>query len=192
MMPGYLASLPVHTIYHSERSRFMKKRIISIVLALVFAASLVTPALAASNTGEPKQYGPFYLTIATATFQNAEYGGNLHLTLEASPRASRALLGPLNMFCNVISLLGVSGFDPVCMAADHLEDALDYADSLMRVWIRLLDAETGKVVWEGVMKNGDTIYLGNDHPAGYHVQCKSHQSTIPFVSLEVLDNLELS
>ena len=172
----------------------MKKRMVSLILAcaLVLPALLVTPASAASDTGPLTQIPPYYDTICTASFQNPEHDGRLSLTVHGSGPMSRKLLGSLNSFCDAMSLLGFDFLDGICKVASHGEDILDYLDSQMSVNVCLIDVATDKCVWEGVLKNGDIIYLGNDHPAGYRIKCKpcNHEQTL--VRIEVLENLDLT
>lgn len=169
----------------------MRKYTVSLALTLVLGLSLITPSLAASDTGSLAMYPPYYCTICTAKFQNPESNGNLRLVVNASPSAARKLVGPLGFFCDAMDLIGADFLNGICTAVSHIEDFLDYTDGQMRLCIRLYDAGTNEFVWEGVMKNGDTIFLGNDHPDGYRIECKAYNSTLPFVRLEVMDNLDL-
>ena len=68
-----------------------------------------------------------------------------------------------------------------------------YVNKGMSVKVKLTDAGSGADVWEGTLKDGDLIHLGNDHPDGYKIYFKINGIATQqvFVKLKVLKNLEI-
>lgn len=176
----------------------MKKRMISFALALLLIASITSTACAATDTGKRALYGPTYQEITTATFIDQGCDGRLLLSLSSSPDATAELIDGLSFVCNIVGAVNfgsfsLSSFFPGCDYVDLGEKFYKYVDKTMRLDIRLTDAGTGDFIWEGTMKDGDVIFLGNDHPTGYRIECKSHGTSLfPWVKLQVLENLDIS
>lgn len=175
----------------------MKKRLTSLVLILVFVTSLTTPAMAASDTGEYKPlWGTLEADICTATFIDPEKGGNLLLSLSSVPDASIEIMDELSFVCSIANHIGFGSWNiGSILGCDYVDlggKFYRHVNTKLEVDVRLFDAATGDFVWEGPMKDGDIIYLGNDHPSGYIIKCKPHYFSYPFVKLVVLDNLEVS
>lgn len=176
----------------------MKKRLIGLVLALTLVASISTPAMAVSDTGSYRLLmGTLESEICTATFIDSGKGGNLLLSLSSIPDASIVIMDKLSFVCEVANNISIGPIDIGSILGCNYVDLGDkfyrHVDTRLVVDVRLFDAGTGDFVWEGPMKDGDIIYLGNDHPSGYIIRCRPHFNSLPFVKLVVLDNnLELS
>lgn len=175
----------------------MKKQITSLILALILALSLTTPALAASNAEKFNVYGPDYKDITTANFIDHKSNGRLLLSLSSGPPVTAELLDNLDFVCNIIGAINIGPFSlssyiPGCDYIDLGGKFNKYVDKTMKLNVRLLDAVSGDFVWEGIMRDGDIIFLGNDHPSGYRIQCKAYGASLPWVKLQVLENLDIS
>lgn len=176
---------------------FMKKRLTSLALILVFVVSLAAPAMAASDTGEYKMlFGTLESEICTATFIDPAAGGNLLLSVSSGPDASIEILDGLSFVCSIANNITIGPWNIGSLfGCDYVDLGGKFyrrVSANLEVDVRLFDAGTGDFVWEGPMKDGDVIYLGNDHPSGYIIKCKPHFLSYPFVKLVVLDNLEVS
>jgi len=170
----------------------MKKRLASLTITLVLAMTLVSPAKAASDTGDYRIFaGMNEDYLCTATLIDPGKDGNLLLSISSVPNASIEIIDKISLVCNVANFFGAGSLFG-CDYVDLGDKFYRHVDTLLEVDICLFDAKTGDFVWEGPMKDGDIIRLGNDHPSGYIIKCKPHFLSLPFVKLIVLDNLEVS
>lgn len=172
----------------------MKKRLTSFALILILIATLTTPVMAASDTGEYKPVwgtSAFESYICTATFIDPEKGGNLLLSVASGSDATIEILNGLSFGCNIANYIGLGSIFG-CDYVDLGGKFYHLVSKSLIVDVCLLDAGTGDFVWEGPMKDGDIIYLGNDHPSGYIIKCRPHSWSYSFVKMVVLDNLEVS
>lgn len=177
----------------------MKKRLTSFALILVLIVTLTTPAMAASDTGE---YKPVWGTrtlesyICTATFIDPGKGGNLLLSVASGSDATIEILDGLSFVCSIANHIGFGSWNiGSILGCDYVDlggKFYRHVSKSLIVDVRLFDAGTGDLVWEGPMKDGDIIYLGNDHPSGYIIKCRPHSWSYSFVKMVVLDNLEVS
>lgn len=167
---------------------------IVIIVALVLCAG-VSPAYAMNALNEREPVGALdYLKFGTATLNDLQReGGTIVLTVSSSPDATYTLFDAIqNTYCKASNLPVIGDLLPGCEYVDFGEDFLHYVDNGMEVRMLLKEPGTGSIIGDPngyTMKDGQVIWLGNDH-AAYEIWFRQKNSmSFAFVRLALGDNV---
>jgi hypothetical protein len=168
-------------------------KIYCIILVLFLVSGISTTALAATATKGYSLVGPNYTKWCSAVFLDNNNSGNILLSVSCGSDATISLLDELNGFCAAVDFFNLGELMPGCGYVDIGDKFYKYVSRNMSVKVKLTDAETDEKIWEGSLKDGDLIYLGNDHKNGYNIYFKQNGMSNfgAHVYLQVLNNLDL-
>lgn len=167
----------------------MKRTFVAVTLVLALTFSLVAFSANADTLNKHELFGPTYSKAGTVYFEDTSKPAYLLLSLSGSPDATAQILSALDWFCTTVDYLNISDFVPGCSYVEAGNKFYKYVDKGMEVDVLYTDPVTGSEIWHGTLKDGDILYLGNDHPNGYTISFKCHGISYPFVQLILLDNV---
>lgn len=146
----------------------MKKKIFYLFAICFIAMAVLGAPMAVS--AEEGRYDAEYAAVSVGVY--ADLGvyapGTYIISSSSLPDAGSNILDALSLICN-IPIIGDE--IPGCQYVEWGEKFLAIMPDV-RYSVRLTDAETGDLVWEGELTSGqDDLYLGDDH-SSYRVEIK--------------------
>lgn len=166
----------------SKRKEFKMKKIVAVIISLICVISTSSAVFADTDRG---LYANVYSEVGTAYFTDPSKPAYILLSVSTSPDVSVQLLERLDAYCVVSDFVKIPG----CEFVDKANKFYKYTNKGMKIDLLYKDAITGEIIWEGTLQDGDTLYLGTDHPNGYRIFMKAHGISYPWAKLIMLDNV---
>lgn len=152
----------------------MQKKFFSVIVICLTIIVLGTPITAFAEEG--RYADAKYLAVATITYSNMGIyePGTYIISASNLPDVASNILDTMSFWCS-IPIIGDK--IPGCQYVEWAEKFLAIMpDTTYNV--RLTDAETGDIIWDGELTSGqDELYLGDDH-SSYQVEMKIKSSEV--------------